>query len=64
MHPRRAGSRLVAGVAALLLLLGGSVASGQDAGKSKILLRGAGATFPAPLYEKWIQTYRQQHPGS
>ena len=26
------------------------------------MLRGAGATFPAPLYEKWIQTYRQQHP--
>ena len=62
MDLRRAGFRLVAGLAALLLLSAG-VASGQNsAGKGRIVLRGAGATFPAPLYEKWIQTYRQQHP--
>ena len=26
-------------------------------------LRGAGATFPAPLYRAWIESYRHIHPG-
>lgn len=34
----------------------GNVAEGQGA------LRGAGATFPAPLYEKWIEEYAQLRP--
>jgi phosphate transport system substrate-binding protein len=25
-------------------------------------VRGAGATFPAPLYKKWLEQYRHQHP--
>jgi phosphate transport system substrate-binding protein len=28
----------------------------------RVELRGAGATFPAPLYERWIQTYRRENP--
>lgn len=28
-----------------------------------VALHGAGATFPAPLYQKWITVYRQQHPS-
>jgi phosphate transport system substrate-binding protein len=28
----------------------------------KILLRGAGATFPAPLYKKWIEAFQMRHP--
>lgn len=27
-----------------------------------VALRGAGATFPAPLYRKWIEVYREAHP--
>ena len=27
-------------------------------------LTGAGATFPAPLYQKWFQSYEQQRPGA
>jgi phosphate transport system substrate-binding protein len=27
-----------------------------------VLLQGAGATFPAPLYKKWFATYQQTHP--
>src|SRR5262249_16671995 len=39
------------------------LAVGQSpAAKGRIVLRGAGATFPAPLYEKWIQTYCREHP--
>jgi phosphate transport system substrate-binding protein len=40
-------------------------AHGQDARPTSIApvgIRGAGATFPAPLYEKWIETYRRMHP--
>ena len=42
-------------------------AHGQDAGRAgaptaKVVIRGAGATFPAPLYEKWIATFRTQNP--
>jgi phosphate transport system substrate-binding protein len=28
-----------------------------------LLIRVAGATFPAPLYQAWIQSFRQHHPG-
>jgi phosphate transport system substrate-binding protein len=27
-----------------------------------VLLRGAGATFPAPLYEAWFHSYQKEHP--
>jgi phosphate transport system substrate-binding protein len=37
-------------------------AQSQDTAKAKVVLKGAGATFPAPLYEKWIQAYRQVDP--
>jgi phosphate transport system substrate-binding protein len=28
-----------------------------------LLLKGAGGTFPAPLYQKWFSLYRKSHPG-
>src|SRR5262245_66138991 len=41
-------------------------AAAQDgkagAASTKVHLRGAGATLPAPLYEKWIAVYRTHHP--
>ncbi|MFN0300042.1 MAG: phosphate ABC transporter substrate-binding protein PstS [Burkholderiales bacterium] len=36
---------------------------GGDPG-AKVLLRGAGATFPAPLYKKWITEYTRANPGT
>ncbi|MCY2995026.1 MAG: hypothetical protein NTY19_45265 [Planctomycetota bacterium] len=27
-----------------------------------LLLRGAGATFPAPLYDRWFAEYQRFHP--
>jgi phosphate transport system substrate-binding protein len=45
------------------LLSGGRVERAPANSPVKRLeLRGAGATFPAPLYEKWIQTYRRENP--
>src|SRR5262247_3486045 len=29
---------------------------------AKVVVRGAGATFPAPLYEQWITAFRKHHP--
>ncbi len=35
--------------------------SGSD-GKSLVKLQGAGASFPAPLYNKWFKAYHEAHP--
>src|SRR5262249_30002422 len=57
------GVALVAALAALILLGPGTQVLGQTpAARGPIVLRGAGATFPAPLYERWIQIYRREHP--
>jgi phosphate transport system substrate-binding protein len=55
--------------AALLALLGtivgcssgGSGTPGTPA-KDNVKLQGAGASFPAPLYNKWFKTYNAAHP--
>jgi phosphate transport system substrate-binding protein len=44
-------------LAAVLALWGGEAVSSRE----PVSLKGAGATLPAPLYEKWIRTYREQH---
>src|SRR5712671_3202390 len=42
----------------LLALAAGSAALAAD----KILITGAGATFPFPLYSKWFSDYNKMHP--
>lgn len=42
--------------AAGLLLVGGTALAGG------LLINGAGATFPFPLYSKWFAEYNKQHP--
>jgi phosphate transport system substrate-binding protein len=59
MRPLRAALGWAAVLAAIVLATSAGFVAAQA---GKVVLRGAGATFPAPLYEKWIQTYRQQHP--
>ena len=51
---------LVTGVALLLTLVGPAV--GQTGTSGKVVLQGAGATFPAPLYKKWIGVFTAQNP--
>ena len=34
----------------------------QRATVGTLQLRGAGATFPAPLYKKWLEEYQKRHP--
>jgi phosphate transport system substrate-binding protein len=57
-----AGARLT-----LPLLMAAALVTAPAVGASglaakTLTLRGAGATFPAPLYEKWIQAYRRENP--
>src|SRR5262249_56098353 len=40
----------------------GTSAAAQTAGSKTIVLHGAGATFPAPLYKKWIGVFTSQNP--
>ncbi|MCP5197122.1 MAG: phosphate ABC transporter substrate-binding protein PstS [Gammaproteobacteria bacterium] len=59
---------LLAAMAALGFFSPFSVAFGQNpasadaSAQDRVELRGAGATFPAPLYQKWIAVYTQTHP--
>jgi phosphate transport system substrate-binding protein len=37
-------------------------AAPENASRSAASLRGAGATFPAPLYQKWFESFEELHP--
>jgi phosphate transport system substrate-binding protein len=45
----------------VFLLFAGILAAATPAGS--VELRGAGATFPAPLYRAWIERFEKIHPG-
>src|ERR1051325_3156511 len=36
---------------------------GGNSGSGTVNLHGAGATFPAPLYQKWVSEYDKLHPS-
>ncbi len=40
----------------------GTAATAGSTATAQVTLQGAGATFPAPLYQKWIQSYEELHP--
>lgn len=42
---------------------GPELSAAEDVSATPTTLQGAGATFPAPLYEKWFQLFRQVHPA-
>jgi phosphate transport system substrate-binding protein len=46
---------------AALLMAGCGGQSGQAAADSQVKLQGAGASFPAPLYNKWFKAYNAAH---
>jgi phosphate transport system substrate-binding protein len=53
----------------MLVLLCSTGVACKDTSASKkpppgaLQLHGAGATFPAPLYKKWVEEYPKRHPG-
>jgi len=40
-----------------------SGAVSAQTGQAEAILRGAGATFPAPIYQKWIESFQASTPG-
>src|SRR5213592_4567663 len=48
---------------ALISLAALAIASCSGNPGSEIRLQGAGATFPAPLYAKWLSEYGKLHPN-
>src|SRR5499426_680259 len=59
---RRCAVCLVVLMALGLSLSAAGPAATQTTSGSKISLQGAGATFPAPLYKKWIGVFTAQNP--
>src|SRR5713226_1638688 len=49
----------VFGVGGRLFVAGSAFAAAEDS----ITLQGTGATFPAPLYERWFAEYNKLHPN-
>src|SRR5438132_14258198 len=44
------------------IILGFAACGGSNSG-TEIRLQGAGATFPNPLYQKWLSEYGKPHPN-
>src|SRR4030095_13436372 len=57
--------RLVACFSALTLVLFSIACNGggSGSGSGSVSLTGAGATFPNPLYQKWVSEYEKLHPN-
>ena len=57
--------RMVAWLAALSVVLAGIACNpgGGPGGNGSVSLQGAGATFPNPLYQKWLSEYGKLHPN-
>lgn len=58
-----ARSFATAAALAALAVPGPRPAAAADAPARELWLRGAGATFPAPLYKAWIKAYEAEHGG-
>jgi phosphate transport system substrate-binding protein len=57
--------QLVAWLSVLVVLLAFVACNpgGGNGGSGTVNLQGAGATFPAPLYQKWVSEYEKLHPN-
>lgn len=43
--------------------LAGASSGVKSGAAATVSLRGAGGTFPAPMYQKWFESYTRAHPG-
>jgi phosphate transport system substrate-binding protein len=62
-HPR-SWSALAAGLSALTVLALAGRAASAEGPRAPVSLQGAGATFPAPLYAKWVAVYNASEQGA
>ncbi len=50
-------------VLAAIIAMGFIACGGDKDSLDDVSLQGAGATFPAPLYQKWFKVYSESHDG-
>jgi phosphate transport system substrate-binding protein len=62
MTARQCVALVVAAIVSCTAIAFSGSCSGKDLPPGGIALSGAGATFPAPLYKKWLEVYRTNHP--
>ena len=55
--------QLVAWFSLAIFLLASIACNNNGSGSGSVILQGAGATFPAPLYQKWLSEYGNIHPN-
>jgi phosphate transport system substrate-binding protein len=55
--------QLVASFSLAIFLLAAIACNNNGSGSGSVILQGAGATFPAPLYQKWLSEYGNLHPN-
>ena len=55
--------QLVASFSLAIFLLASIACNNNGSGSGSVALQGAGATFPAPLYQKWLSEYGNLHPN-
>jgi len=62
MKTMRTAAALLAALSALVLSCGEESTDKPATAAAALQIKGAGATFPEPLYQKWIDQYRAGHP--
>jgi len=55
--------QLVAWFSLVVFLFASIACNNNGSGSGSVMLQGAGATFPAPLYQKWLSEYGNLHPN-
>ncbi len=55
--------QLVAWFSLVVFLVASIACNNNGLGSGSVALQGAGATFPAPLYQKWLSEYGKLHPN-
>ncbi len=55
--------QLIASFSLAIFLLAAIACNNNGSGSGSVILQGAGATFPAPLYQKWLSEYGNLHPN-
>jgi phosphate transport system substrate-binding protein len=64
MHMLHSVARGMVAISAAALLAACSGGSGEsESQEGKLTIRGAGATFPKPLYDKWVEAFNEQGDG-
>ena len=55
--------QLVSWLSLAVFLIASIACNGGGSGSGSVSLQGAGATFPNPLYQKWLSEYSKLHPN-